>query len=129
MMMAPAAMAFSRAHRIHASAPPVRVEQVMGAERQRYRLVVVLAGVVIQAVDAQRVLAEPDADELVQQDLVVRQGNPVIPDRLVKAQGDPADARRGERELRHHHARRPGLLRDQDRLARVYDRAGAVFPG
>lgn len=49
----------------------------MSAEDQCYRLVVVQARVVVQAVDAERVLAQPDADQLVQQDLVVWQGDAV----------------------------------------------------
>jgi hypothetical protein len=39
---------------------------------------------VIEAVDAERVLPQPDADELVDEHLVVRQGDPVPADRLVR---------------------------------------------
>ena len=65
----------------------IGIKQVVSSERQRDGLVVVLPGVVVQAVDAERVLPQPDAHQLVQEFLVIRQGDPVIPDRLMQAQG------------------------------------------
>lgn len=76
------------------------VEQVVGAQRERDGLVVMLPRVVIEAVDPECVLPQPDADELVDGQLVVRQGDPVAADRLVQAQRQPADARSRERDSR-----------------------------
>ena len=55
--------------------------------------------------------------------LLAHQAAGLVPDGLVEAQGDPADARRGERELGHVHARGACLLRDQDGLMRGDGRA------
>ena len=101
----------------------------MAAERERDGLVIVLAGVMVQAVDPERVLPQPDGDELGQEQLVVRQGDPVIPDRLVQGKGDPADRRRSERELVHDYARGAGFLGDEHGLVRVDYRRGAVLGG
>jgi hypothetical protein len=62
------------------------VEQAEGAQRQRDRLVIVLARVVIEPVDPERVLPQPDADQLLEECLVIRQGYPVVAGRLVQAQ-------------------------------------------
>ncbi|MFZ0274915.1 MAG: hypothetical protein WAL34_23985, partial [Acidobacteriaceae bacterium] len=49
------------------------LQQPVRAERDGHRLVVMLSAVVIEPVHAERVLAEPDAGQLVQEDLVIGQ--------------------------------------------------------
>ena len=56
----------------------------MGAEGERDGLVIMQARVMVQAADPERVLPQPDADQLVQQGLVVRQGDAVVPDGLYR---------------------------------------------
>ena len=71
--IAPAAMAFLARPPDPRLSAPVSVEQVMSAQRQRDRLIIMLAGVVVEPVHAQRVLPQPDRHQLVQRHLIVRE--------------------------------------------------------
>ena len=67
------------------------VDQGDDAEGERDGLVVVTGRVVVEPVDAEGVLAEPDRGELVDQVLVGRDVEPVAAEDLVQGQGEPAD--------------------------------------
>jgi hypothetical protein len=56
----------------------------VSARRERGGLAVVLARVVVEPVNPGRVLPQPDAGQLIEQDLIVRQGYPVVADRLAR---------------------------------------------
>ena len=75
----------------------VMVEQMKGPQRQGDRLVVMLPAVMIEPVIRQRVFPQADADQLVQQHLVVREGDAVLRGWPGAGSGPPADTRRRER--------------------------------
>ncbi len=56
----------------------------MSAQRERDGLAAVLARVVVEPVNPERILPQPDAGQLIEQDLIVRQGYPVVADRLAR---------------------------------------------
>jgi hypothetical protein len=60
------------------------VTALAGSERERDGLAVVLARSRGRAGKSRAYLPQPDAGQLIEQDLVIRQGYPVVADRLAR---------------------------------------------
>jgi hypothetical protein len=99
------------------------------AEREGDGLVVVLPGVVVEAVHADGVLPQPHRDHLVAELLVRRKGDAVVADGAVQGEREAPDARRREGKLVHLHARAAGFLRDQHGLMRAEDGLRPILVG
>jgi hypothetical protein len=56
----------------------------VSARSERDGLAVVLSQVMVEPVNPGRIRSQPDAGQLIGQDLTVRQGHPVVADRLAR---------------------------------------------